>query len=201
MEVLPVTGFEWIAECASDTYSQFGEDGMVDAILRTIGEANRWCFEAGASDGVFYSNTRRLYENGWACVLVEVNPEKYGLLIQNAHRAMTLNDAVGPLGVSIDWVLEYFGSPRDPDLLIIDIDGQDYWALEELNRHFPRVLMVEYQCPDMDADPPERGDTACRQAGSSAMIGLMEEKGYTVVARTCCNLIGVRSELADLLRR
>lgn len=53
----------WLNEFASNVTSQFGEDGIIEKILEVIGDANRWCVEFGASDGVYLSNTYNLIKN------------------------------------------------------------------------------------------------------------------------------------------
>jgi hypothetical protein len=64
-----------LAQYASDTYSQFGEDGIIAECLSRISAVaplNKWCVEFGAWDGVHLSNTCRLIrEEGYSAVLVE----------------------------------------------------------------------------------------------------------------------------------
>ena len=43
--------------------SQFGEDGFISAALKHIGITNRWCFEVGAGDGKWLSNTWSLRQS------------------------------------------------------------------------------------------------------------------------------------------
>ena len=194
-----VEGYEWLVDRAANTYSQFGEDGIVDAIFGRIGTANRWCFECGASDGVFFSNTGRLSDDGWECVMVESDRDKYDSLTMRRPLAHNVYAKIGTDDWTIDTILKLNGAPLDLDLLVLDIDGQEYWVLHDMKRYTPRVVMVEYECPDMDSPPPDRGEPACKQAGSSWMTQLVESKGYTVVCKTSCNIIAVRSDLADKL--
>ncbi len=42
--------------------------------------------------------------------------------------------------------------PNDLDLLVIDIDGNDYWVWQELRRYQPRVAVIEYNA----SYPPPR---------------------------------------------
>ena len=46
-------------------YSQFGEDGILEEILKRLGEQNidKWCVEFGARDGISDSNTYNLINN------------------------------------------------------------------------------------------------------------------------------------------
>lgn len=187
----------WIIGMDRNIYSQFGEDGLVDAIFARIGVTNRWAFECGASDGMEYSNTARLAN--WWCVLMEAATKYLPDLARHRPGAVIVNGYLGPNGRALDDVLTDVGAPLDIDLVVIDIDGQDYWVVQDMTLYKPRVLMVETECPNHDSPPPERGDTACRQAGRAAMHALLEAKGYTVIVQTDCNAIAVRNDLAPLL--
>lgn len=183
----------WIVGHDRDIYSQFGEDGLVDAIFGRIGVTNRWAFECGASDGLDNSNTARLAN--WRCVLMEAAPKHSTDLARNRPGAVLVNGYLGPNGLPLDDVLTKAGAPVDLDLCVIDIDGQDYWVLYDMEVYRPRVLMIETECPNLDSTPPERGDTSMRQAGRQPIYELLESKGYTAVVQTDCNAIAVRSEL------
>ena len=58
--------------------SQFGEDGIIEKILDILPkEANPWCVEFGAWDGLFCSNTNSLItEEGFQAVLIEGDEKK-----------------------------------------------------------------------------------------------------------------------------
>lgn len=43
-----------------DTYSQSGEDGVIQKIFEIIEPRNKWCVEFGAWDGLHLSNTCKL---------------------------------------------------------------------------------------------------------------------------------------------
>src|SRR6266851_5471757 len=77
--------YAWLSGQARNVYSQFGEDGVIDAIFRVIRSANRWCFECGAADGLFFSNTRRLVREGWDAVLVEADAAAFHRLEANCR--------------------------------------------------------------------------------------------------------------------
>ena len=68
-----------LIDCGWNVYTQFGEDGLIESVFGRIGVRNHWCFEVGASDGFFYSNTLRLREHGWSSVLVDL------LLVQESE--------------------------------------------------------------------------------------------------------------------
>jgi hypothetical protein len=181
--------FDWLSSERWDAYSQFGEDGVIDAIFAKIGTTNKWCLEVGAADGFFYSNTRRLYEKGWNAVLIESDRKKYIKLCENSPDAYCLNIFIEPEGENcLDAILDRLRSvPLLLDLIIIDIDGKDYEVWENLEKYAARVLVIEHAYMGSG----ERYG----QATKEDIALLAESKGYTVVARTECNSICVPNRL------
>lgn len=187
-------------------YSQHGEDGILAAIFERIGTANKWCFECGAADGLFFSNTRRLIEQDWFAVLVECDGSDFTKLRERyadaprvcLMQAFLVADKRDNLTeITLDGVLARFRAPEEIDLVVLDIDSQEYYIVNSLTAHRPRVLVVEY---DPLAEPmfiPElRGNG---QAGLMAMRYVCESRGYEVIGRTPTNLICVRKDLAPML--
>lgn len=204
-----------------NTYSQFGEDGIIEAIFNRIGATSKWCCEVGAADGLFFSNTRRLIEQGWQAVLVEADNEPFERLrkLYDPDGSAVVSRLVHAEGfhytmpqfalwrcmvraegeTSVDEILKASYAPTDIDLLSIDIDSQDYYLVNSLQQFYPRVLIVEY---DPDADPmyiPAPGAGDLDQAGRLAMQYAAEARGYDAICRTPCNLICVRRDLTHLL--
>lgn len=176
----------FLAGRAVNYTSQFGEDGLIQALFETIGETNRWAFEIGAADGVFYSNTRRLFDSGWGGLLIEGDPALFARLEHNRHKhVQILNQWVRHN--DLDAALIWASAPLVPDFGVIDIDGQDYWMWHELKEYKPRVMLVEfspYGTPD--AMPVLRGEG---QAGLNSILKLGREKGYTALCHTYCNVL------------
>lgn len=189
--------FEWLRAAERNSYSQFGEDGVIEAIFKVLRPANRWCFECGANDGIFFSNTRKLLRDGWDAILVERDQALYHRLYENTAAFGERARAVCEKVERLDPILEAFGAPRDIDLVSIDVDGQDYYLFNSLLRFEPRVVIVEY-APNIDGDfiPDLDGEG---QAGLAAMRKLASGRFYTEVWRSWCNLVLVRQPLDRLL--
>lgn len=182
----------WLDGRQRNNTSQFGEDGLIEAVLEKIGETNRWCFEVGASDGLFYSNTKRLRDAGWRAVLVEGNSLSFekcrsfeSPLVHVVHQKIKAN--------SLDNILAGVGAPIRMDFGVIDIDGQDYWAWDGLRTFRPRVMLVEFMYLNENFHNPyfipavgEEG-----QAGLEAICDLGRSKGYTPIVSTYCNVLFV----------
>lgn len=175
---------DWLRDKALNVYTQFGEDGLIATTLQRIGETNRHCFEIGASDGRFFSNTLRLREEGWRSVLIESDESKFNKLKAEFGEISTcIHSTVSDL----DSVLSGTDLSTAPDIGIIDIDGQDFWLWTDLVLYRPRIMLVEISTRHHAEPPPERGGEG--QAGLDAIMALGESKGYVFVAETYCNAL------------
>lgn len=180
-----------LADCGRNVWSQYGEDGLIQRLFELIGVRNRWCFEVGAADGVFYSNTLSLREAGWNAVLIESGDEAYQKLSRyESRRVHTVHECA----TDLDSILSRFDTPTDLDLGVIDIDGQDYWLWHDMTVYQPRVLMVEFHWADGDTFIPAKGAETPNQAGWQALNSLALVKGYQLAAKTHVNLIFVRDD-------
>ncbi len=194
-----------------NVYSQFGEDGILGAIFEAIGMENQWCLEVGAGDGIIFSNTRRLVEQGWRAILIEKDQEAFQRLCGNTLQSSQMYGACRcenfEIGIaapnSLDAVLSKHGAPEDIDLVSIDVDGQDWHVCNAMLQYRPRVLLVEYAMEGnarLYRGPefiPTIGGEG--QAGCKAVQRLLCGKGYIPVAVTPSNVIAVRGDLARKL--
>jgi hypothetical protein len=194
-----------------NAYSQFGEDGLIEAIFNRIGVANKWCVECGAGDGLFFSNTRRLIEQGWNSIQIEGDDKQYEQLARryipvdtwkqpDGYKHAGVVYAVHECATNFEKIFERFEFlPRDFDLLVVDVDGQDYHLVNSLVRYHPRVLIVEYDPAAERMYIPEQGAPFLDQAGAQAMHFVVQARGYDVVCHTKVNLVCVRQDLSHLL--
>lgn len=186
--------YEDLNRFASNDYSQWGEDGVLAELFERIGTANKWCLECGASDGLFFSNTRKLIEAGWTGILIEADADLCQRLSTNsaglsAHVFNVKIDAENKL----DDILTSVSAPKDIDLVVIDIDGQDFYAFNAMLKFKPRFVLIEYgQGYDPDFLPTRGG---AGQAGLHRITGLAAGKGYAPVWRSPDNLLVVRQPL------
>ena len=69
-----------LSDYSDNTYSQYGEDGIIEEILNRIENKyslDNWCVEFGAWDGIYLSNTCRLIrERNFNAVLIEGDKNK-----------------------------------------------------------------------------------------------------------------------------
>jgi len=133
----------WLRAAERRVYSQNGEDGILAGLFERIGVTNRFFVEIGASDGS-ENCTRLLAEGGWSGVWLEADPSR----VLRARRIAGPDVRVVTAAArreTIVGVLEQANVPARPDLLVVDIDGNDFWILDALLRSFaPRILVAEY---------------------------------------------------------
>ena len=191
-------GFSRFAE---NVYSQFGEDGILRAILDHLPDTDHWCVEFGAWDGIHLSNTFNLIKNHqYRAVLIEANTNKFIELKKNMepYSATIINTFVtfdGP--TTLDGLLSQTKIPSNFDLLSIDIDGNDYWILESISLYKPKIICIEYNSSmpnDIDYVQP-RDFSIKRGSSPKSICDLALSKGYELVATTKTNLIFVHNSL------
>ncbi len=197
--------FAWLLDHKANVYSQFGEDGVLGALFDNVKPASRWCVEVGAADGTWCSNTRRLIEQGWSALLIERDDamfERLAALHADNPRVVCLHRAVSVEGPdTLDALMDEAGVPENPDLLVLDIDGPDYYVFNSLLRHRPRVLLCEAGnavAPDHIPSMEQCSET--NQAGWLAVARLGESKGYELAATVGLNLLFVSRSICDYLR-
>ncbi len=179
-----------------NVYSQTGEDGIIEAVFATIGAENKWCLEVGAADGIMFSNTRRLVEQGWNAILIEKDPEQYAQLVENCKQYPAVNVFNIEIGGenSIDSILKKCAAPKDIDLVCIDVDGQDWHLWNQMIEYHPRVIIIEYNQDDEQIDfiPSVGGDG---QAGKGAIQKLAIAKLYHNSIVTKYNIISLANDI------
>jgi hypothetical protein len=135
-----------LLEYERKVFSQNGEDGVLDKIFELITPTSRFAVEFGASDGITGSNVRNLIINkGWSGLLIEGDCRFMHNLRANyrqAPQAKTLCSFVYPGNVEV--LFEEQGVPTDLDLLVIDIDSNDYYVWRVMHEVRPKVVVIEY---------------------------------------------------------
>ena len=185
---LPFSKIENLNRFDSKTYSQNGEDGILEAIFRKIGTTNKVGVEFGVEDG-FECNTRFLIEKrGWTCLQMDGGNNNPPSIKQEFITAENIND-----------LFKKYNVPKTFDLLSIDIDGNDYWVWKAIDSQYcPAVVVIEYngkfppsECKVIEYQPDFQWDrTDYYGASLGALVKLAGEKGYTLVG---CDGEGVNS--------
>jgi hypothetical protein len=174
----------------NDVKSQFGEDGIIEAIFKIIPQdvQNKWCCEFGAWDGMHCSNTYNLVVNkGWTGIFIEANKKKFVDLqrtYKNFDKTILLNEFVNISGNNtLDSLLKGAGAPVDLDFLSIDVDSIDYHLWESVVEYRPKLVVIEFNptIPNnieyvQAADPSKKHGTSIL-----SMTKLAKSKGYELI--------------------
>ena len=171
-------------------FSQNGEDGVLAEILRRIGAESRFFVEFGVESGREGNCVYLADVAGWDGLFMEAGDRMYRAL----ERKYAAQDRVRTIcamvsAENIEQLLAQAGAPQQPDLLSIDVDGQDYWIWEAIDSYRPRIVVVEYNS-SLDprrrlvqpADPGHVWDgTDYYGASLGALESLAERKDYRLV--------------------
>lgn len=191
-------------------YSQAGEDGILARIFELVPPTSRYAIEFGAGDGILFSNVRKLIlHEGWGGLLLEGDDELAEALARNYRgypRVRTAQAWVFPGNVEL--LFRENGVPEDLDLLIVDIDSNDYYVWRAIREFRPKVVQIEYNGIFL---PPQEvvvgfhpmlwwdGESLHFGASIQSLYELGKEKGYELVAanEVGSNLFFVDSQYFD----
>lgn len=202
-------------------YSQNGEDGILEQLLKELKITQGTFCEFGASNGITSSNTYNLItKHGFTGIAIEPDPKRYTACVQNYRSFSNVQVFQGLVlyddkNNDLDAWLQKGNLPKDLDVLSIDIDCNDYYVWQNLNQYQPKIVIIETNpyrdpifdelpgkpCPDYTIDPlkfwhPGRVAVGCSFI-SAIRLGL--QKGYIPVSFTG-NLTFVRKDLINKLK-
>jgi len=132
----------------SNVYSQRGDDGIIREVFRRLGVNRGFFIEFGAWDGLYLSNSRLLFENGWSGMFIEGDPKKAKLLMERYRTSpdvICIHGFVHPSSDGGHTTLDDFCDEHGVeqiDFLSIDIDGLDLNIFESLRRR-PTLIAIE----------------------------------------------------------
>jgi len=182
-------------------YSQCDEDGIIAEIFRRIGVENRTFIELGVGSGL-ENNTLVLLLSGWRGLWVEASPEdvaaaqlRFASWVESKQLCIENQFLTRD---NVDHLLATSSPSASPDLLSIDVDGNDYWIWEAIRSVNPRVVVIEYNAAWF---PPLAFTVRYQEnfrwdgtnyfgASLKALELLGKRKGYCLVG---CNFSGVNA--------
>ena len=198
-----------LSETGFRCFSQFEEDGKLLFIFAALGIPSGEFVDIGAADGI-NSNCANLAINfAWRGVFFDADPVNIarGQAYYTAHR----DTWVYPpklfcklIGTdNVNGLLRGAGVSASPDLLSIDIDGNDYWIWRAIDVCEPKVVIIETHIEfglQSIVVPYERERHDGRGSASPvAMTELAHKKGYRLVGASDYgfNTIYVRRGLGE----
>jgi hypothetical protein len=180
-------------------WAQHDEDGIIEEIFRRIGTTNQFFVEFGAGDAI-ENTTLYPLAKGWSGAWIDGSAACYeSIQIRMRHfiesgRLRTKHSFI--TAENIEQLFRELDVPDEPDLLVIDIDRNDFWVWKAITRYRPRVVCIEYNASfkqTLSCAVPYN-PTAINEgnnyygASLKALEILGREKGYSLVG---CNFTGV----------
>lgn len=185
-------------------FSQWGEDGIIQFLLRHVEVEKKFFVEFGVEDYTEANTRFLLVNNNWSGLVLDSSAENiarvrgsraywmYGL---KAVRAFVTRDNINSL-------LAEHGAVGEIGLLSIDIDGNDYWVWHAIEVISPAIVVIEYNhrfgpeaavtVPYDESFDRRRGGRPVIYFGASlrALCLLAGRKGYAFVG---CGSSGVNA--------
>tara|TARA_R100001377_G_scaffold33339_1_gene18213 strand:+ start:340 stop:1092 length:753 start_codon:yes stop_codon:yes gene_type:complete len=200
-------------------YAQAGEDGLLKYIFENIQPRCKFGVEFGAGGVMAKQNfvptglpmndvadgtNLKLFVNdfNWKTVMWENKPmnspasmKKYGIHIESVT-IENVND-----------LFKKYNVPENVDVVVIDVDGQDYWIWEALDWK-PQVVVIEFNTTidkneskvmHKDSEHYKWRDNTSSYYGASvsALKKLGKKKGYTLIDVCGRNLFFILDELVE----
>ena len=172
-------------------YSQNGEDGIIDFIIKKLNLRKPTFVEIGVGD---YSeaNTRFLYETYYSKGLIVDNIENFKKKVSNNVSLWRGNLNVLEKNITPENINETLNKNVDFDIDIfsIDIDGLDYWVLDKIKAKISKVIILEYNSifghekelviPNIENFDRTKAHYSNLYYGGSlkSYVSLMNKKGY-----------------------
>jgi hypothetical protein len=185
-------------------FSQWGEDGIIQFLLRHIEIDNEFFVEFGVEDYTEANTRFLLVNNNWSGLVLDSNAENIAKIKNSpnhwnydlrAVQAFITKD-------NINSILAENGVRGEIGLLSIDIDGNDYWVWRAMDIVNPVIVIIEYNhrfgadlAVTLPYDETFSRWTSGRPvvyfgASLKALCLLAERKGYAFVG---CNTNGVNA--------
>jgi hypothetical protein len=127
-------------------FSQFGDDGIIQYLIKKLDIQNQSFIEFGVED-YQESNTRfLLMNNNWKGLVIDGDTDNINHIKEQDYYWKHTLTAVSSF-VNKENINEIFITNRfinEIGILSIDIDGNDYWIWEAINSISPELVIIEY---------------------------------------------------------
>jgi len=205
-----------------NVYSQNGEDGILEQLLKELNIEHGTLCDVGAGNGVSPSNTFNLIKNhDFKGIVIESRNHLFRTLCENYKdfpQVSKINGKVYHMAeeLLLDTWLTKAQMPEDLDVLSLHVNGEDYNIWNSLKNFKPKIVLLEVnslrdpmydelpgkQCTDYKLDLLRENYPHKIASGCSFMSGIKlgMGKGYVPLALTGSNIIFIRFDLTEKLK-
>ena len=133
------------SEVEFSSFSQWGDDGIIDWLIEKLNLKNKNFIEIGVQD-YWESNTRFLLKKrNWNGLLIDMsNTDIKKIKTQSIywkHNLLAKNHFI--TRDNVNKIFKHYNFDKKLSLLSLDIDGNDYWILKNMNLK-AEILVCEY---------------------------------------------------------
>jgi hypothetical protein len=203
--------FNKLSDYEFKIFSQWGEDGIIDFLIREIPIDNKTFIEFGVED-FSESNCRFLLMNfDWSGFVIDASKtnikklkNSYYFWKYDLHALTAIIDKD-----NVNELLKKSNFDKDLGILSIDIDGNDYHVLNNINCFEPRIIICEFNPifgkdlkitvpydPKFQRTRKHYSNLYCG-ASIKALICLLNKREYTLIGTGMlgCNAYFVKNSL------
>ncbi len=128
-------------------YSQFGDDGIIQFLVSILNISNKYFIEFGVAD-FFESNCHFLMvNNNWKGLVIDGSKKNIQRVKNSSIYSRYNLNAINEF-ITKDNIMDIISSEIEEKigLLHIDLDGNDYWILNEIDFDLlsPEIVILEY---------------------------------------------------------
>lgn len=189
-------------------FSQNGEDGVIEEVMRRIGVGSSVFVEFGIESGIEGNCVFLAEVLGWKGLFIESDPEHFArLATRYRDRPGVVTTQAEATPENINDLIAAAGIGGEIDVLSIDIDSHDYWVWKAISVVRPRLVVIEYNAhtpfPERLVQPLSEPGPWRRTDYFGASLGALEalatDLGYRLVHTDLAgvNAFFVSSEKGD----
>lgn len=200
----------YLAQFKKNYTSQYGEDGIIEEVLRRLNINNGVVVDIGAHNGKWYSNTYTLLTRGFTVYAIEKS-NKAKDLFELKKEYPSLN----PIQITVSTdknseghinnIFKTLGVPTEIDFMSIDVDSIDPWILDDMDRT-PKLIAIEIESRYYPLDDKWHNPNGDRKTnppqnitGFYPIYKIAKKKGYHFIAHTLSNVFFIRNDLIPTL--
>ncbi|MFH1442331.1 MAG: hypothetical protein ABIH18_09885 [Candidatus Omnitrophota bacterium] len=196
-----INEFTSLKEFEFKAFSQWGEDGIIQYLIRQIEIPNKIFIEFGVEDYTEASTRFLLTNDNWSGLVMDSSKSNIDFIkSDDIYWRYDLKAVCSFITKdSINQLIRQNIKEKEAGLLVIDIDGNDYWIWKAIDAVNPRIVVCEYNgifgCEHFITIPYEEKFNRNKKhysdlywgASLPALCLLAQEKGYVFVG---CNSNG-----------